>query len=204
MRHASTAARFVAISTLAVFALGCEPYRIEYHRRPEYYSKLVEGDLPNRVVLEDGTVIVYNAERDSGVQQEEKRPFMIREEMEDGTIVLRAALPQHVIANTLTCISNREYELLWDQMLSERTKMAYEAEGQGAEEFGAFFSKHREELAKTLNRMMRGLVSHDVVVEQAGNGVIVLRFWPQVAQQFKFRRVEIVHEGLGLKLLLIR
>jgi hypothetical protein len=71
------------------------------------------------------------------------------------------------------------------------------------EEFAAFFRKHRNELAKTLNRMLRGLATHEVTVEDRGDGVLVCRFWPQIAQQFTFKQVLLVREGLGMKLLLI-
>ena len=87
-------------------------------------------------------------------------------------------------------------------MLSERTKLAYADQGQGQEEFSAFFREHRREMARTLNRMLLGITVHEVVIENAGNGVTVCRFWPQVAKDFRFRKVSLVNE-YGLKLLLI-
>jgi hypothetical protein len=190
---------------LTAVLLGCEPYRIEYHSRPRFYAEMSETDLPDRVVLDDGTIVVYNAAKDPGPSAGgTDQQFRIREEKPNGEIDLRAVLPQHVVANTLTCLQNQEYELLWDQMLSEQTKMAYEAQEQGVEEFAAFFRAHRNELAKTLNRMLRGLATHEVTVEDRGDGVLVCRFWPQIAQQFKFKQVLLVREGLGMKLLLIK
>ena len=38
---------------------GCTEYRIEYHRRPAYYEQASEEELPDRIVMPDGTVIVY-------------------------------------------------------------------------------------------------------------------------------------------------
>jgi hypothetical protein len=182
---------------------GCEPYRIEYHHRPSYYQRLTNRPLNERVVLEDGTIVVYNeADPFDDSQGEERETFSIREKLDDGSIVLRAILPEHVLANTLECIRNHEYELLWDQMLSERTKLAYAEQDQGVEEFAAFFRAHRRELARTLNRMLLGISTHEVVMENAGNGVTVCRFWPQVAGDFKFKQVSLVNE-YGLKLLLI-
>jgi hypothetical protein len=190
------------LTAAAIFA-GCEPYRIEYHKRPAYYRRMTDRPLDERVVLEDGTILVYN-EADPFDDSDDKggAPFRIREKLDDGSVVLRAILPEHVLANTLECIRNSEYELLWDQMLSERTKLAYEEQNQGVEEFTAFFREHRRELARTLNRMLVGLTAHEVVVETAGDGVTVCRFWPQVAADFKFKHVSMVNEQ-GLKLLLI-
>jgi hypothetical protein len=187
----------------AALGAGCEPYRIEYHKRPAYYRRLTDRPLDERIVLEDGTILVYNeADPSDDSADEGGAPFRIREELDDGSVVLRALLPEHVLANTLECIRNSEYELLWDQMLSERTKLAYEEQNEGVEEFAAFFREHRRELARTLNRMLVGLTAHEVVVENAGNGVTVCRFWPQVAADFKFKHVSMVNEQ-GLKLLLI-
>jgi hypothetical protein len=185
--------------------VGCKPYVIEYRNRPGYYSRLVDEPLLDRVQLDDGTIIVYDT--DDGSKRDETDPdkplFKIREEREDGSVVLRALMPEHVLANTLNCLHGEEYQLLWDQMLAEQTKLAYDSQGQGYEEFAAFFQKHRNELAKTLNRMLLGIAAHEVVIEDVGGGVTVLRFWPQIAQQFRFRRVSVIREGYGLKLLLI-
>jgi hypothetical protein len=197
------ASRLLLSLCAAALLAGCKPYRIEYHRRPAYYQRVSDRPLSERVVLDDGTVIVYNdADPFDESQDEEKKNFQIREELEDGSIVLRALLPEHVLANTLECIRNEEYELLWDQMLSERTKLAYADQGQGLEEFSAFFREHRREMARTLNRMLLGITVHEVVIENAGNGVTVCRFWPQVAKDFRFKKVSLVNE-YGLKLLLI-
>lgn len=188
-------------------APGCEPYRVEYHKRPSYYKRLSD-DLPDRVVLDDGTVIIYNETGKAsggggGEGGGERKKFEMREELEDGTVVLRAIMPEHVIGNTLHCLQMEEYELLWDQMLSERTRMAYEARDEDFEDFAAFMQKHRAELGRMLNRMLMGLSSHEVVIENAGDNTLICRFWPQVAQLFRFKKVAMVHEDFGLKLLLI-
>jgi len=191
----------------AVLPAGCQEYRIVHHQRPAYYAELSDAPLPDRVEMPDGSVAVYHTksygrEETDSTGDEDKR-FKPREELEDGTIVLRALLPEHVVGNTLECIRNEEYELLWDQMLSEQTKMAYEEEGKSKEDFIAFFREHRVELARTLNRMVIEFATHQVVVESDENGLLVCRFWPQVAQHFKFRYVAMMYEGFGLKLALI-
>jgi hypothetical protein len=202
---------FIPVLALAIVAAaGCEPYRIEYHKRPAYYHKVAEEPLPDEVVLDDGTKIVYetrgqNAPRSGGKKGDERR-FMAREEMEDGSVVLRAIMPEHVLGNLLHCLRNREYELIWDQMLSDQIKLVYEGEGKTKEDFVAWCSKHRIEIAKTTNRMLLGLATGDTVVEPMKNGMIECRFWPQVATQFKFTSIVITNNEfeLGLKLVLVR
>src|SRR5437867_2896217 len=101
---------------LASLALpGCKGYRIEYITRPGYYQEAMPPGSPQRVTLDDGTVLVFQT-RDAQKDLEPKtagpgdkpEPFRIREEKDDGTVILRALLPQHVLANTLTCLRKQE------------------------------------------------------------------------------------------------
>lgn len=204
----ASAITLLSVFAMLVFLVGCEEYRIEHHKRPLFYSKASAEKLPDRIVLDDGTIIVYESyTRTSGIRKKARsdvKPFLMREEMEDGEIILRALLPEHVLANTLACLRNEEYELLWDQMLSERTKRSYEREGMGILEFTEFLTKRRIDLAKGVNRMLLGLPRNDVVTENLGDGVIRMRFHPHLAKLFKFKTVDIVSEGPGLKLLMIR
>ncbi len=201
--------RALVIGGVVLFTatFGCEEYRIEHHRRPSYYQDAALGELPDRITLADGTVIVYetiNAPGDlkSSVSGE-KNAFQIREEFEDGSVVLRARVPEQVLANTLTCLRNQEYELLWEQLLSEQTKRSYQRQGKGVEDFANYFAQRRNDLARTINRMMLGIPRNEVVMENLGGGVIRIRFHPQVGRLFRFKTVDVVSEGPGLKLLMI-
>ncbi len=123
---------------------GCESYRVEYHKRPTYYKNAMTGGVQDRVTLDDGTVLVFTSrdvsdDDDGGTGDGSSERLRIREELDDGTIILRAFLPQHVMANTMTCLRNQEYELIWEQLLSERTKRSYEAREQDSEDFAVFF-----------------------------------------------------------------
>jgi len=204
------AGMLLAAGGLAIGLIGCKPYRIEHRKRPSFYHRASATELPEQEVLEDGTIVVYETSRPRGEFQrsrevdEEGKPYEIREEKEDGTIVLRAFLPEHVLANTLTCLRNEEYELLWDQMLAEVTKQAYEDRGEGPEQFAAFFRKHRQELAKTLNRMILGIPREEVEVVWAGVDAVGCRLRRHVAEQFVFTQVEMVREERDLKLRIIQ
>ncbi|MHC4415382.1 MAG: hypothetical protein ACYS0G_08875 [Planctomycetota bacterium] len=186
--------------------LGCERYRVEYHHRPAYYRNAAVGELPDRVTLDDGTVLVFGPRSiTSGLKPDGTgEPVRIRAEQDDGTIVLRAFLPEDVMANTLTCLRNQEYELLWEQMVARRTKEAYHGRGQGVQEFAAFCERNRRELAATLTRMLLGLPRQEAIMENVDAGVVRCRFYPQVADQFRFKTVEVVSEPEGLRLLMIR
>ncbi len=195
----------VAVAGLGVVAAwGCATYRIEYHRRPAFYRQAAMGELPDRVTLEDGTVIVFEEDGRTGGGGRVREPFQIRLVRDDGSIVLRCRMPEDVLVNTITCLHNEEYELLWEQMLSDRTKAAYEERLEGVEEFSAFFARNRRDLLVALTRMRLGIPRQEVIIENVGGGVIRYRFRPHIATQFKFKRLEVISEGPGLKLLMIR
>jgi hypothetical protein len=203
--------RIAAVCSLALTCLAisaCSTYRVEYHKRPGYYRSVAARQQPDQVTLEDGTVLVFTTREPTSElmrqSDSESEPFQIREELDDGTIVLRALLPQHVLANTLTCLRNQEYELIWEQLLAERTKRAYELREQGYEEFEGFFAGNRNELAATLTRLLLGLVRGEAFMENVGGGVVQFQFHPRVATEFQFKTAEVVSEGGGLKLLMIR
>lgn len=194
---------------LLAAALGaCHEYRVEYHKRPEFYQKASVGVLPDEITLDDGTVVKYQSvEGYSSLgrgKTEKGKPFEIREEHQDGSVTLRALLPEHVLMNTLTCLQKEEYKLLYDQMLSERTKMAYEQEGKGLDDFTSFFRTHRHDLAATLSRMIAGMNNNEVSVTNLDAGLIRCKIRQQNAEPFKFKTVDVVKEEVGLKLLIIR
>ena len=50
--------RVALLSILIGTISGCETYTVEYRKRPEYYANW-GGEVPDRVVREDGTVVLY-------------------------------------------------------------------------------------------------------------------------------------------------
>ena len=202
----------IAIMVIMAVAGGCESYRVEYHTRPAFYRNATSGAMQDKVTLEDGTVLVFTSRDLSGDVGDSRddmgdgpsERFQVREELDDGTIVLRAFLPQQVMSNTMTCLRNQEYELIWEQLLSEQTKRSYEAREQGYDEFAAFFTANRLELAATLTRLMLGLSRGESFMGNVGDGVVRFYFHPRIGPEFEFKTVEVVAEGGGLKLLMIK
>jgi len=208
---------FAAVALFATTA--CQPYRIEYRPRPAFYDQATDHDLPDRVQLDDGTVIVYNEPGEqSSLEQTaaDKNQFKLREKKDDGSIELHNILPEHVLVNAFTCLRNEEYALIYDQLLAEQTKMAYEAqnvtdpgsdrdsENAGKQAFIAYVKNNRNELGATLRRMLLGMQRMETIVESRNAGVIEMRLSPHVSSQFKFKRAYVVTEGFDLKLLTIR
>jgi hypothetical protein len=194
----------------AMLACGCKPYRIEYRERPLSLPGAGQKTGPEKIVRPDGTIVYYTDRQLTGPLQEDDekaqdaKPFEVREEQDDGTIVLRAALPEHVLSNTFTCLVNQEYELLWDQMLAAETRQAYEQQGLTRDDFVRFFKENRRELAATVNRILHGLPANQVVIDRLGGGTLRYRLIPKVAEHFKFKSVVVMSEPGGMRLVLIR
>lgn len=227
MRHAVTGRRgrgapFIAILIVAASgAGGCEPYRIEYHKRPAFYHSASVTPLPDRIEMPDGRVIVYETEQPrqnygtsarkasagdgaEGSVAEEPGMLEIREERTDGSVVIRCILPEHIVGNLMTCLRFEEYGVIWDQLLSRRTRQSYEARGAGFEAFAEEMQTQRRELMTMLNRMSFSFYGSDVVLEGNGQGGLRARLSPFIADQFKFTTIEMVNEDGLMKLLMIR
>jgi hypothetical protein len=138
-------------------------------------------------------------------EEGEPKQFASREVMDDGEVVLRAMLPEHVLGNTMECLRNGEFEVLWDQMVSAGTKNEYARRGMNVGHFAEFCRANRSELMKTLNRMVFGFYSgSDVIVERGGDLSVRIRFSAFLGRQFKFKEVVVVQGREGMKLKMIR
>ncbi|OUU92687.1 MAG: hypothetical protein CBC35_06775 [Planctomycetes bacterium TMED75] len=201
---------------LGAFNFGaCEPYRIEYRERPSFYKQTSETELLDEVVLEDGTVLRFSDSKNTpppapSSQRQERdgtpsaEPISIRTATESGELMLTSYSPEHVLSHIKRGIRLREYQLLWDQVLSNATREAYARDGGDFEDFAAFCDENRSELMQFLNRVGFGIYSSDVVKESFGSSGIRIRLHPSLSSQFKFTQLEIVRESNQLRWLMIR
>ena len=199
----------LVLSTL--WSLGCTPYRIEYHKRPSFYKQATDQDLPDEVTLEDGTIVRFieqdasaSIARDDAALPDDSTESMIRIRSDDGAVTLHAHAPQHVLAHAKRGIRQREYQLLWDQLLADRTKAAYARDGKGFSDFAAFCEANRPAMMETFNRMGFGLFSPDVIQESLGTDGFRYRLHPRLGDQFAFTEFDVVRESSGMKWLIIR
>lgn len=182
-----------------------------------------DGPLPSERERREAEKAAYEAKRKARWEAERKalieageevpeididaepKQFMSRETFDDGTVVLRALLPEHVLGNTMECLRNGEYQVLWDQMVSQGTKNAYARRDMSVAHFAEFCRNNRSELMKTLNRMVFGYYSgSDVIIERLGDFSVRIRFSPFLGRQFKFTEVIVVQSMEGMKLSLIK
>ena len=102
--------------------LGCTPYRIEHRERPSFYKSASAQELPNEVVLEDGTILRFSEQKAKHtgaaagvVDALATEKIQIRQQTPDGKITLRAYAPEHVTAQS--CPSTH-WMVAWRQACS--------------------------------------------------------------------------------------
>ena len=193
--------------TLLIFCLAipaCNTQRVEYHKRPAWHYAM-DKEMPDEVVQEDGTIVKYatvGSSKSAAVSQYLDGIELRSKDEITGEVTLRAILPEHVLEQILICLRDRDWDLLYDQVLSTATRENYESKERGQEEFKAFFEKYRKELGKTVQRLLRGKSFGDVTQKTVGDYTIVT-FAPGSLGNFKFHTVKLVREGEFLKLAVI-
>lgn len=205
--------RAAAIALLASTLLGACGPRVEYRARPGYASS---EDLPDEIVLEDGTVIRYvplseflarRRAREEGRNYEppsaaeapdpQKPGFRAWEEAEDGSVRMAAIMPEQVVANAMRAFREERYGDLWDQMVSDGVRRRAAAEGgpeAARERFIAWCARNRSEAMTLLNRMSFAFSSNGVVMRKVGDNMLQMTLTPQVIKDFKLRVVEVSFE----------
>ena len=180
-----------------LFALGCEPTVVQYRKKPAYYQQMAGASFRDGTT-EDGVQIRWQEPTKSVSSPYEqvigKEVFRIREEQADGSVVIQAKLPQHVLVNTLTCLRNNEYQLLWDQMLARSTRDFYERQEDGYVKYEAHLRKHRKDMAALVNRMIVGRTFGEVETQKADDGTIRCRLRKKLRRDFEFKEVLMVSE----------
>ncbi|MCH2135045.1 MAG: hypothetical protein MK101_00520 [Phycisphaerales bacterium] len=159
--------------TLAMLTLpACTPRTIEYRRVPAWAQNL--GATATSHVDEDGNEVRWVVERNAGefvasgsigsdgTYVAGEPPPPPRLETADGP-VLHCLLPMHVVANLRQCMTDEEYDVIWEQLLSDSQRAYYEEGGEvGRAAFERFLRQARKDLVTCLRRMEAGDVFGDV------------------------------------------
>jgi hypothetical protein len=203
---------------LAALATACGP-RVEYRPRPGFASS---EELPDEVVLADGTVIRYlplseylalkeqgengtgggrfggrGRRSREGTEQDQSAVFTPWRELEDGAVELDALFPEQVVANTMRAFREQRFVELWDQFVASgvRARAAQDGGDEAARErFAAWCASRRGDVMTLLNRMSFGFSTNAVVVRRTGPNFLELSLAPQVSGDFRYRVVEVAFE----------
>jgi hypothetical protein len=200
--------RCLFMSVWIPLLLSCEETRVQYRKTPAFYDRMADVKGLEGGQTKDGTEIRFVRSESNtfeGFKDHTGKIFYMREVRADGTTALNALAPEHVLLNTIDCLTNHEYELLWDEMISESTRAWYDGEETGGKEACLeFFRVNRKELAATLNRMKGGLHLSEVERSEPERGLIRLRLTRQIAHQFVFTELDTRRENGKYVLVMIR
>lgn len=194
------------VSALVFFAIcSCETQTVEYRSRPTWHTAL-SREIPMEKVRKDGTIMKYsasNAELSRPMQEYLDSIVLEEKDERTGKLTLRSIFPEHVIKHTMTCLRDRNWELLFEQIIGTEIRQNYSNREDGRKEFESFFSQNRKELARTLQRIHQGLGFGDVQVYENGN-LTTHTLSPRVASEYTFTSVVFIREDQFLKLHSIR
>jgi hypothetical protein len=193
--------RGFALVIVCLFLLSaCETQTVIYKDVPEY--QLRQGIVPERVVLEDGTILIHRPRQLRGVVASTSAGATESgEPAEEGAQGSGPTLmPEQIFTAILFALREGTYENVWDNVLSRQVKERYGDGDAGFDEFSAYMERNRDDLYSMINRLTVSIYSPEVIQEQTPSGGLRYRFHNTVADQFKFAAVDLVYEDYGLKL----
>jgi hypothetical protein len=177
------------------------PLPSEQERLDEVASARVKAKKAERDRLRSEAIRAGKPIPPEAMEPKPPKKFLARQVLDDGTIIMQAMFPDHVLANTMSSLRNQQYLELWDQMVAESTKRQYQAQGLDVDDFVRFCVQNRSELMMTLNRMSFSYYGgSEVIIERMQDLSVRLRFSPQIGSQFTFREVFIAQERDGMRL----
>ncbi len=131
------------------------------------------------------------------------KDFQVREETKSGEVILRAIMPEHVMAHLLDALKSEQYGPLYEQMLSDETRTAYDHAG-GEATFVAWATENREPLLIFLNRMGSNWSGAEVMTEQVTPSRLRYRLDRRNIPNMRFELIEITMEHGGCRLAMVR
>ena len=193
----------VAQSILFVLlvTVGCETQKIEYRSRPAWHYSM-NNSIENQFTLDDGTIVKYSPV--GGQNSAAVKKYLDSIQLEEineltGEITLRGVLPEHVHSQLLTCLRDRDWDLLYEQILSEEARYYFESRENGNSEFQSFFESNRRDLAKLLQRMIKGSAFGDVRQTENGDFMITM-LTEHASSDYRFKKITLIRENDFLKL----
>ena len=180
---------------------GCATERIEYRTRPAWHYSMSDS-MENEIIQEDGTIVKYSPV--GGTNSTAVQQYLDTIELHEvndltGEITLRAVLPEHVLSQLLTCLRDRNWELLYKQVLSREAQTHFESKENGTTYFQTFFDSNRRDIGKLLQRMIKGSAFGDVRQIEDGRFTIIT-IAPHSANDYRFKKITLVREHDFLKL----
>lgn len=150
----------VAIFLIIIFVtfscFSCASKPVEYRQRSSLVGVLTEGPLPERQELSDKIIIWKDAgeDRTAVLKRAFGEDFKLESATEDGIVLLRPVLPQHVIRLMSSCLKDRKYDLIWDQLFTDRLRSEFNREEIYRDNFTSWCAQNKTQLLKAAGRIL--------------------------------------------------
>lgn len=127
----------------------------------------------------------------------------LRRTRDDGSVELISTSPNHVMYHLTQTLISKEYDLLLEQVISERTKQNYEDRGLDPTDAVKFLVKHEKDIARLFATMPMGEQTPGVFTEVIGPNMFRLRASSIVAPDLRFTAMDVIIERGRFRLLVI-
>jgi hypothetical protein len=122
----------------------------------------------------------------------------------DGSVTLVAKSVRHLMSHIMLCLEYEDDEVLFEQVISERTKQEFRGEGKDPIEAVEFLKNNRQDIALLFARMPFGEQSPNIILKQPAKRTVQLSLTGLAAKDMRFTELWAVMEHGNWKLLWIR
>lgn len=123
---------------------------------------------------------------------------------DDGSITLISRTPSAVMYHLTTTLRNREYDLLLEQVLSEKTRSEYNKRATDPMEAVMYLAKRQEDIQALFAAMPLGDQTPGVLIENIGPNQFRLSPPTAISQDLRFTKFDVIIEQREFRLLMIR
>ena len=129
---------------------------------------------------------------------------LLREVSLHGEVRLISKSPSHVMFHLTQTLRNEEYDLLLEQVLSERTKQLYRSEGRDPREAVGYLKSHEQDIADLFASLPLGEQTPGLLMQDLGDNAFRLQAPSSLVGGMRFDRFDVVIEHGSFRLLMIR
>ncbi|MFG0328345.1 MAG: hypothetical protein ACF8PN_00465 [Phycisphaerales bacterium] len=133
----------------------------------------------------------------------EPKPIELRVVHDDGSVTLNSPLPVHLLTHIRATLIDADYDLLYEQLISDYTKRVYHQRDRDPREVMTWFTDNQRDVLILLSRMGQGVNSPDVYWEMRGP-ITRLQLYGEAKRSSRLTTVDVIRENGQFKLVMIQ